>query len=272
LRARGVVDAFWKTLDPDAAGTEDDSRASQDDIYETPHENKTAEEEECMTRGATVEGTPPRDCTPSNPQRSGNDVTRFFTPGDKSDESFAADVNVALEESARLFHATTVTLSDYKGTTDATTVAKTDRDSDFDTMKDHHRRRRHAWDSDSSEEDDDQQRPESPWKNKDGVPLVLAAVNRKNRKDESPSTHSCPQTQARKHLSTYTVPQAADTATTHTGDSTISSVASTPTITNLTPLTSTGIASRTRNASKKIKSTSVLHNEFSVCANSDDEI
>ena len=68
LRARGVVDAFWKTLDPDAAGTEDDSRASQDDIYETPHENKTAEEEECMTRGATVEGTPPRDCTPSNPQ------------------------------------------------------------------------------------------------------------------------------------------------------------------------------------------------------------
>eukprot|EP00970_Alexandrium_tamarense_P008689 scaffold1658_cov117-Alexandrium_tamarense.AAC.1 len=128
-----------------------------------------------------------------------------------------------------------------------------DRDSDFDTMKDHHRRWRHAWDSDSSEEDDDQQRPESPWKNKDGVPLVLEAVNRKHRKDESPSTRSCSQTQARKQLSTYTVPQVADTATTHTGNSTISSVASTPTITNLTTLTPTGIASRTRNASKKIR-------------------
>jgi hypothetical protein len=163
-------------------------------------------------------------------------------------------------------------LSDHTGTTDATPVGKTDRDSDYDTMTDYHRRRRHAWDSDSSEEDDEQQRPESPWKNKDGVPLVLEAVNRKTRKDVSPSTHSRPQSQARKHLLPYTVPQAADSATTQTGDSTISSVASTPTITNLTPLTSTGIASRTRNASKKIKSTSMLHNEFSVCANSEDEI
>ena len=78
-------------------------------------------------------------------------------------------------------------LSDHTGTTDATPVGKTDRDSDYDTMTDYHRRRRHAWDSDSSEEDDEQQRPESPWKNKDGVPLVLEAVNRKTRKDVSPS-------------------------------------------------------------------------------------
>ena len=138
-------------------------------------------------------------------------------------------------------------------------------------MKDYHRRRRHAWDSDSSEDDDEQRRRESPWKNKDGVSLALEAVNRRTRKNVSPYTHSCPKSQVRKHLSPYTVPQAVDSATTQTGDSTISSVASTPTITNLTPLTSTGIASRTHNASKKIKSTSILHNEFSVCENSEDE-
>ena len=106
LVARGVVNAFWKTLDPDAEGSEDDSAASQDDIYASPQENKFGEEEGCKTRGAAAEGKPPREHTPSTPQRSGNDVTKFFTPGDKSDESFAADVNVALEESARLFHAT----------------------------------------------------------------------------------------------------------------------------------------------------------------------
>jgi hypothetical protein len=246
--------------------------ASQDDIYAAPQEDISAEEEGCMTKGAAAESKPPREHTLFTPQRSGSDVTKFFTPGDKSDESFAANVNVALEESARLFHATTATPSSHTGTTEATLVDKTLRDSDYDTMKDYHRRRRHAWDSDSSEEDDDQRRPESSWKNKDGVPLALETVNRSTRKDVSPSIHSRPKTQARKHLSPYTDPHAVDSATTRIGDSTISLVASTPTITNLTPLTSTGMASRTRNASKKIKSTSILHSEFSVCENSEDEI
>eukprot|EP01082_Thalassiosira_pseudonana_P000282 g41.t1 g41 contig1:92296-93567(+) len=186
LRARGVVNVFWKTLDPEATGSEDDSAASQDDIYETLQENETAGEQECKTRGDAAEVGPPREHTPSTPQQSGHDITKIFTPGDKSDESFAAGINVTLEESSRLFHATSSTLDDHTSTTDATLVGKTDRDSDYDTMKDYQRRRRHAWDSDSSEEDDVQRRPESPWKNKVGVPLVLEAANRRTRKDVPP--------------------------------------------------------------------------------------
>eukprot|EP00970_Alexandrium_tamarense_P018083 scaffold13317_cov92-Alexandrium_tamarense.AAC.6 len=127
LRARGVVNAYWKTLDPDTAGTEDDSAASPDDIYASPQENKFAEEEGCMKNGAPAEGKTPSGHTPYIPQRPGSDVTKFFTPGDKSDESFAADVNAALEESARLFHASTAIISSHTGTTDATPVGKTDR-------------------------------------------------------------------------------------------------------------------------------------------------
>lgn len=54
-----------------------------------------------MTKCAAVRGEASKEPTVFTPELSGRDVTKFFTPGDKSDETFAADVNVTLADSAR---------------------------------------------------------------------------------------------------------------------------------------------------------------------------
>jgi hypothetical protein len=195
------------------------------------------------------------------PGRSADDATMFLTPGDKVEESFATGVNEAFAKSAECLKKSVQTLSPIERVAGADDEAPLAESAPTNTTLDSLYRIGKEWDTDSEDEKIGVL-SDSPWKNEEGVPLAIANLDRPTRRDLLP-----PELRPFK-LRTHHL----DAATEDTYASTAAASAPTPTVTNITHPTSTGIAGRTRNASKQAALATDLDNEFSISANSNEEI
>jgi len=195
------------------------------------------------------------------PRQSADDMTMFLTPGDKIEESFATGVNKAFAKSAGRLKDVVQTLSPIERAAGAGDDALQAESAPTNTTLDSLYRIVNEWNTDSEEEKIGVL-SDSPWKNEEGVPLAIANLDRPTRRDLLP-----PELRPFK-LRTHHL----DAATEDTYASTAAASAPTPTVTNITHPTSTGIAGRTRNASKQAALATDLDNEFSISANSNEEI
>ena len=190
----------------------------------------------------------------------------FLTPGDRVEDSFATGVNAAFAKSAVRLNDVIQTLSPIEGATGPGDGALPAESTPVNTTLDSLYRIGKEWDTDS-EDGKIGVLSDSPWKNEEGVPLAISNLNRSKRGDsnqlELRPLKSRTGTQSTLHP---------DVATEDTSASTATTSAPTPTVTNLTNPTSTGIAGRTRKASKQAALATDLDCEFSISANSDEKI
>eukprot|EP00970_Alexandrium_tamarense_P003114 scaffold471_cov109-Alexandrium_tamarense.AAC.2 len=235
---------------PDVTIAASGDPTATDDVHTTSPSDKA--------NGMCSHTTPPR--------RSADNTTMFLTPGDRVEDSFATGVNAAFAKSAVRLNDVIQTLSPIEGATGPGDGALPAESTPVNTTLDSLYRIGKEWDTDS-EDGKIGVLSDSPWKNEEGVPLAISNLHRSRRGDSNQ-----PELRPLKSRTGTQSTLHPDAATEDTSASTATSSAPTPTVTNLTNPTSTGIAGRTRKASKQAALATDLDCEFSISANSDEKI